>query len=795
MIQDGQVKKLRKLLSCGSSLASAARKTGMDEKTARKYRKSGKLPSALKSPRTYRTRIDPFAEVWPEVEQRLENEPRLRAFTLFDWLKERYPGKFSDSQRRTFERRVRAWRAKNGRGKEVFFPQIHQPGALAASDFTSMNSLKITIGGKRYDHLLYHLVFTYSDWEAVSICMSESFEAFSRGFQAAIWKAGGVPKNHRSDSLSAAVDNLSREREFRNRYQDLMDHYQTTPQRINVRKANENGDVESLHGHLKTVVDQALLLRGSRDFETVEAYKDFLQALIDKRNLARADKFAQEREALGELPAKKLDHRKHIYGIRVRRSSTIQVVKNTYSVPSRLIGEKVDVVIDADFIEVWYARTLVQQMPRLTGTGKHSINYRHVIDSLVRKPGAFENYQYRQDMFPTTHFRMAYDFLCDSHSKRVAVREYLKILQMAAHDSQDAVQEALRVAIAAGETISSESVKAAIERHQQAPPVTDIDIELPDLTEFDTLLQHSDMEVHNHESEERESVPPPDRPGGPTQSSAAACPVDGAISRTSPSHVSGELRDARRSSDPGESDSHSVSGGADGTGVPSSSGEPHLASTESITATDIEDVEQLRLEPSSSADLATVRDFAGWLVLGPCREPAGVWETGIGQESLSLCVGGAVGASRSVDLLYDLQPTGTAVVGGQARLAASQNDQAVGTIRRPDHRRFGVCSTEPGGDGSLVHAAGGEVRARQRAVDQQPSVQQMGADLQGRHDDGRGHRSARASQRDCRAQRPQLPAREGQGTEKTAVQACPQIEKPLIPEINTGILIVAKAEF
>jgi hypothetical protein len=171
------------------------------------------------------------------------------------------------------------------------------------------------------------------------------------------------------------------------------------------------------------------------------------------------------------LPPSKLDHRRRISGIKVGSSSTIQVRRNTYSVPSRLIGMQVDIVIDADEIEVWRAGTKVQTMPRLSGDGKHAINYRHVIDSLVRKPGALENYQYHADMFPTSHFRMAYDQLLGDHSVRVAAREYLKILQLAARDSQDAVQDALRLAIKENEPITAELIRAAVERHQQAPPV------------------------------------------------------------------------------------------------------------------------------------------------------------------------------------------------------------------------------------------------------------------------------------------------------------------------------------
>ena len=154
------------------------------------------------------------------------------------------------------------------------FPQVHGPGDLAASDFTSMNTLRVTIGRQPFDHLLYHFTLTYSNWESVSVCFSESFEAFSRGFQEALWKLGGVPRKHRSDSLSAAVNNLSDDREFRAKYRDLLNYYRIEPQRINVRRAHENGDVESSHGHLKVAIDQQLLLRGSRDFDTPRRLRD-----------------------------------------------------------------------------------------------------------------------------------------------------------------------------------------------------------------------------------------------------------------------------------------------------------------------------------------------------------------------------------------------------------------------------------------------------------------------------------------------------------------------------------------
>ncbi len=794
MTTDGQVRKLRRLLSLGEGLASAARKTGMDEKTARKYRDSGGLPSVSRSRRTWRTRADPFAEVWAEVQERLEAEPRLRAFTLFDWLQDRYPGRFPDSQRRTFERRLRKWRAQHGRGREVMFPQVHAPGGLGASDFTSMNSLRITIAGQPFDHLLYHFTLTYSNWESATVCFSESFEALSRGLQEAFWRLGGVPGKHRSDSLSAAVNNLSEDREFRGRYRDLMDYYQVEPQRINVRKAHENGDVESSHGHLKTVVDQALLLRGSRDFASREEYERFLERLIDKRNASRRAKLAEEQACLGELPPGKLDHRQRVTGISVRTSSTIQVKRNTYSVPSRLIGHKVDVVIDADFVEVFYAGTEVQRMPRLLGNGKHAINYRHVIDSLVRKPGAFENYQYREDMFPTSHFRIAYDGLCRDHSPRVAVREYLKILQLAARDSQDAVQDALRLAIARGEAISSKTVRRAMETHQQAPPATDVNVEPPDLNDFDSLLQHPDMEVDTHEYNHDEPGLSQTTADDDKERPETELATDGAVPGATPADVPRTLREPGGTCDCRTAQSHEILVGVDGLGMPVPPRRPHRTLDAPVAATVIEDVAQLPVDAASAASGPTDGEPARRLVSGPSGKSASFWETRFGEEPLSLCAGRTTGPSRPLDLVHHLQSAGAGVACCQTGLAVGQTDQAAVAFRWPDHRRLGLCAAEPRRDGSAVHTPGRTLRTRQRDAHEQPAVQQVGTDLQRRHDHGGSHRSAGASQCDPGTERAQLSSRKRKETRHGPSRKEDQVGEKVVGQNQAGILIVAKGE-
>ena len=302
MITDRQVRRLRKLLVSGETLSRAAWKTGMDRKTARKYRAGSCPASGLRittgGPAKIRSRTS-----GRQVVEQLEANPGLQAKTLFEWLQRKYPGRFQDGQLRTFQRGVKRWRATRGPQKEVFFSQVHQPGRLCASDFTFMNDLEVTIQGQPFDHLLYHFVLTYSNWEWATICFSESFESLSEGLQEALWQLGGVPDRHRSDRLSAAVNNLSDRREFTPRYQALMNHYGLTMEKTNPRQAHENGDVESLHRHFKKAVEQALMLRGSRDFESREEYETFLQSCSRRRTPVVASGSRKNCQRCEPLPA------------------------------------------------------------------------------------------------------------------------------------------------------------------------------------------------------------------------------------------------------------------------------------------------------------------------------------------------------------------------------------------------------------------------------------------------------------------------------------------------------------
>lgn len=462
MVSDRQVRKMIELMQTEPTKAIAAAKAGMSEPTARKWTRSSKLPSEAKIIHTWRTREDPFAGVWERIRSMFELNPGLEAKTVFQYLQREQPGLFADSQLRTLQRRVQRWRALEGPGQEIFFPQIYQPGKLSASDFTHMEPLGVTIAGSRFDHLIYHFVLPYSNWEDGTICFSESFESFSEGLQNAFWKLGGVTAEHRTDRLSAAVHNLQDLREFTARYDAVLSHYTLVGRKTNAESPHENGDVEQRHHRFKRAVDQELMLRGSRDFESRRSYGEFLESLFRRLNAGRAARLAEEVAVLRALPARRLEAMKRVR-VRVTVASTIRVNHNTYSVNSRLIGEQVEVHLHSEHLDVHYGTQKVETMPRLRGANGHLIQYRHVIDWLVRKPGAFENYRYRDALFPTHRFRVAYDQLREQNpTERSATKAYLAILQLAAHTSEGAVDRALERLLSLAKLLSVEAVSEEI---------------------------------------------------------------------------------------------------------------------------------------------------------------------------------------------------------------------------------------------------------------------------------------------------------------------------------------------
>lgn len=485
-VSDAQVRRLMEEKTKSGEVGLAAMKAGMDRKTASKYLKAGKLPSDLKASRAWRTRPDPFAEDWPALKALLKDAPELEAKTLFEYLLGEHPDRYEPGQLRTLQRRVQEWRAKEGPEKEVFFAQEHQPGEAMQTDFTHCDELAVTIAGEPFPHMLCHPVLPYSNWEWATVCHSESLMALRRGVQAALFKLGRVPEFHQTDNSTAATHNVGDgKRGFNVEYLQLMERLGMTPRTIEVGKSNQNGDVEALNGAAKRRLEQHLLMRGSRDFESVDAYERWVQQVLEKANDLRRTKVAEELAAMTELKVSRLPECVEETAT-VTSWCTIRVRRNTYSVPSRLIGRDVRVNVFEDRLEVFYGGGDPQLVvERLRGEGGRRINYRHLIWSLVQKPHAFARYKYREELFPSLAFRRAYDALCAS-GDRHADREYLRILYLAATTMESEVEAALERLLQEQRLTSAEPVKALVAPSKPEVPV----LEAPqvDLTDYDGLL-------------------------------------------------------------------------------------------------------------------------------------------------------------------------------------------------------------------------------------------------------------------------------------------------------------------
>lgn len=475
----------------GVSLARVGRRTGWNLGTVRKWvhDEPGRLPSMTK-PRSYRTRADPFTKVWPEIEAWLKLDDELDAKTIFGQLQDKHPGEFEPGALRTLQRRARDWRALHGAGREVFFEQVWRPGHQGQSDFTSMNWLAITVRGEPYEHLCYHFVLPWSNWEYAESAISESFAALSRGLQNALHELGGAPEDHRTDNLSAATHDLNKEegRAFNERYLALVRHYDMKASKNSPGKGNENGDVEKGHDVFMHELDQQLRVRGSRDFDSREAYVTFRGAVIVRLNERRKTKVDEERAVLKALPATRLDdYQVHMVTVS-KSSSTIRVLRNAYSVPSTLISREVRVHAHAERIEVFFGAKLVLEAERLRGVGSARINYRHVIGWLVRKPGAFKNYVYREELFPSVVFRRAYDAIAQATPERAA-GEYLRILKLAAETLETAVAAELEKVLAEGKVPSSEALRSVVA--PRLPERPEVNVTDPDLAAYDLLIEEA----------------------------------------------------------------------------------------------------------------------------------------------------------------------------------------------------------------------------------------------------------------------------------------------------------------
>ncbi len=492
---DAQVRLLMKERSNGKTQEQAAVKANIGScKTVRKYEQLDKLPSELKRGREYRTRADPFGADWREIEKKLEEAPELEAKTLFEWLCERDETKYQEGQLRTLQRHISNWRVMN-RPQVLSLDQIRQPGEILQTDGTCMNELKVTIMQEMFEHILIHSVLPYSNWEWGRVVQSESLLSIRLGLQSALIKLGYVPKAHQTDNSTAATHNLSpaarekspAERGFNEEYLQLLAHYGMEARTTHVASPNENGDVESSNGGLKRAVQQHLLLRGSRDFESIVAYEKFLFDIMEKRNVGRQQKLTEEISIMKPLIVNPWPQMREL-NARVGNNGLLRVGANGYTVPSGLKGKRVNVRIYEWQIEVWYANQCVESMPRLTGAQHYSINYRHVIDSLLRKPGGFRNYRYRDDLFPQAVFREAWEALERHLPPRKADLAYLRILKQAALGLETDVSQALTLLLAT-KTIWDDNTVAELVQPTVRQMIPSLIPQAVNLSVYDQLLQ------------------------------------------------------------------------------------------------------------------------------------------------------------------------------------------------------------------------------------------------------------------------------------------------------------------
>jgi hypothetical protein len=476
----------------GLNQADAAYIAEFSERTGQRLEAGDYQPNRGRV-RDWRTCADPLAEVWEsELEPMLRREPRLKPMTLFEYLQAKYPGKYGQVLR-TLQRRVQAWKALHGPVPEVMFELRHEPGMMGFSDFTELTNVQITIGGKPFEHLIYHYRLGYSGWQYAQIIQGgESFIALSEGLQNALFACGGVPKQHRTDSLSAAYRNLGggKHKPLTRLYDDLCYHYRMQPTRNNTRIAHENGSIESPHGHLKNRIEQALYLRGSFEFASVAEYSAFINESVEKLNAQHKQKIEAEKAYLQPLP----QHRVADYEVltaKVSCRSTIDVRCVLYTVPARLIGRQLELHLYHDRIVGYLQGQIVVELPRLRAEKDkrraRCINYRHVVEGLRRKPRAFLYCTWQQDLLPNEQWQDLWQQLkarFELDSAAVLIVEALYIA--ATQDKQGLVAHYLQMQLEANTlTLAALRQHFGLLNSNSIPP---LQIQQHTLSSYDQLL-------------------------------------------------------------------------------------------------------------------------------------------------------------------------------------------------------------------------------------------------------------------------------------------------------------------
>ena len=404
-----------------------------------------------------RTRIDLYAAVWDtDIAPLLEADvhEQLYARTILELLMEKYPTQFSWSHLRTLERRVKEWREEYGMGPEAFIPQEHLPGLEAQVDFTNGTSLGVTIRGESHPHKLGQFVLSHSKGRYAHPATEEAFPAVLHLIQAAVQQFGGAPTVLRSDGVPSCIQKGKPITEYRG----FLRHYGMRASVINPYCPNENGVIEHANYRLKNSITQALIVRGNRDFGSVEEYAAFVQTVVDRYNLrpAIAAKLEVERSHLRPLPAEPAPIYE-THSLLVDKYSLIRVKANSYSVPSKFIGKKLTVRLYDERLEIYHQDDLVASWDRVHGKGAIRVDYRHVIHWLVQKPGSFASCTYRDALFLTDVFRDAYAALRKALGFR-ADATYLRILYLAAMTEETEVEAALALLMGEGGTFDVSDV-------------------------------------------------------------------------------------------------------------------------------------------------------------------------------------------------------------------------------------------------------------------------------------------------------------------------------------------------
>jgi transposase InsO family protein len=464
----------------GYSQVVSAAKAGISERTARNIEHQ-KREDPHQASREWRTRKDPFASVWEnELIPMLKKTPHLSALTLLEHLQEEYPGEYPDNKLRTLQRRVNQWSALEGPEKEVMFRQEHQPGQFSLSDFTTLKNCEILINGVVLNHIIYHFRLTYSHWSYMKVILGgESYTALAEGLQEALLRLGGSPKEHRTDHLSAAYKNLTKEahEDVTKRYESFCEHYSLEASRNNLGAKHENGSIESSHGHLKKRIAQALLLRGSNNFNSVSEYQQWLETVVEKHNQRNAKLISIEKASLTPLPrTKAVDYTE--VRVRVTSSSTISMRSCLYTVPSTYIGHILSVRLYDDRLECFLGSTLALTLRRVRGVVKRrarNIDYRHIIHSLVKKPQAFRHSQFREDLYPDEQYRRIWEHVDKTMPAKSACKFFVGLLYLAATEKcEDALSAAVLACMEKDSVLTLSQFEDEFRTTQHASLVIDV---------------------------------------------------------------------------------------------------------------------------------------------------------------------------------------------------------------------------------------------------------------------------------------------------------------------------------